>query len=439
MKNALIAAGAALLVAACSARSAPDGGRLAARATAAGADHVKVIAAPGGGAVVDGTLEGRQFALAIPHGWNGEALLMAHGYSVPGSPVAVPANPLDPDQTAGLLPRAYAEGVAVGYSAYDKAGMGVETGAANTLRLKRFLDRFGARRVYVAGASMGGNIVMALIERYPHEFAGALAACGVDTGWEEEVGWLISLRAVYNYITKDTPYALPGDHDLAADSLQPLPPLALVGDPWRAMQIWRTARPIAALFKAARANPNGREAVMIKEIADLGQTNPEPASFILPLFTVTLGMDDMNHTFGGVVAGNEGRIYHSDLLSPAQNAALNRGIQRIATDPKAVAYADVWHRSRGDFSTPLVTLHNRTDSLVPYLQAQRLGETVAKAGNGAHLVQFAVPPKVEPLPGTGLSGYAHCGFTPAQAGGAWDTLHGWVETGVRPAPATLGS
>jgi len=201
--------------------------------------------------------------------------------------------------------------------------------------------------------------------------------------------------------------------------------------------MWRTARPIVALFKAAQADPNGRQAALIKQIADLGQTNPEPASLIVPLLTVTLGMDDMIKTFGGIVAGNKDRVYHSDLLSPAENAALNGGIQRVAADPGAVAYVDVWHRSRGSFTTPLVTLHNEVDSLVPYFQARTLGQTVAEAGNSAHLFQFTAPPKVSPLTGTGLSGYAHCGFTTAQTERAWDALHDWVQTGVRPADATL--
>ena len=439
MKSFLAVAAVAFAFTAC-ARPAPPalkGDPFAARARAAGATDVVATAAPGGGTILDGTLEGRQFALAIPHDWNGEALLMAHGYSPPGSPVAVARDPLADDPSLGLLPRAYAEGVAVGHSAYDKAGVGVETGANNTLRLKRFLDRLGARRVYVAGGSMGGNIVMALIEDHPHEFAGAVTACGVDTGWEEEIGWLINLRAVYNYFTKGTPYALPGSHDLAVSGVGIEPPVALIGKPWQLVQIWRVARPVAALFKAAQARPDGPEAVLVKKIAALGETQPEPASLIIPLLTVTTGMDDMQATFGGVVAGNAGRVYRSDLLSPAENAALNRDIQRIATDPKAVAYADLWHRARGDFSTPLVTVHNAVDPLVPYAQAKTLGETVAKAGNGARLIQFTTSPVATPLPGTGLSGLTHCGFTKAQTGAAWDVLHRWVETGLRPAPTTL--
>jgi hypothetical protein len=137
------------------------------------------------------------------------------------------------------------------------------------------------------------------------------------------------------------------------------------------------------------------------------------------------------------VAGNKARIYHSELLTPAENEALNRGIQRIATDPKAITYVDVWHRSRGDFVTPLVTVHNQIDSLVPYSQAATLADTVARAGNSAHLLQLTAPPKISPLTGIGLSGYAHCGFTTAQKEHVWDLLHGWVQTGVRPAGPVL--
>ncbi len=108
-------------------------------------------------------------------------------------------------------------------------------------------------------------------------------------------------------------------------------------------------------------------------------------------------------------------------------------MQRFDADPAAVAYARRWHRPDGTFSVPLVTLHNRIDSLVPYAQSEGLGRIVARAGNQARLVQFTVPGVKAPLPVGGVEGYTHCGFKPEQAIAGWNALRSWVETGKRPA------
>lgn len=410
----------------------PSQRALADRITSAGANDVDPNGNPDGGMTIDARLDGRQFVLAVPARWNGQAVLFAHGYSAPGTPVAVPRDPLTKDPAGGLTRAAYGQGFAVGYSAYDKAGIGVESGARATLALRRLVGRITPGRVYVAGGSMGGNIVMALIEREPQAFAGALSACGVTTGWQEEIGALIDMRAAYNYFTRDTPYALPGNGDLQRSALNPLPPAlpTLVGGPWRMMQMKRLASPIERLFDDARANPAGPAAGIVRKISSLVPFDADPASFIFPLITVSLGQDDMKATFGGNVYGNVGKHYQSAALNAAETAALNAGIQRIAADAAAVRYADDWHRTTGRFSIPLVAMHNRIDSLVPYNQAEGLQAQVARAGNTRHLVLFAVDPVRKPIPGTGVSGYTHCGFTPAQLARAWNTLRQQVERGT---------
>lgn len=407
---------------------------LATMADKAGAREIATNGLPDGGMTLGGQIKGRQFALAIPPNWNRQALLFAHGYSMPGSPVRVAVNPVSKDQTGGLMKVAYDQGFAVGHSAFDKAGIGVESGARNTLALKYFVQKIGATRIYVSGGSMGGNIVMALIERHPDEFSGALAACGVTQGWEEEIGALVDMRAVYTYFTAGTDYALPGNSDIAISALSPTPPRALgfAGTPWRLIQMKRFASPVLKLFEDAKADPHGKAAQIVARVASLTRFEPEVASFIFPLLTISFGMDDMRASFGGNVYGNKDKVYRSALLSDAQNAALNKDIQRIAADPRSQAYADAWHRTTGKFKTPLVAIHNRIDSLVPYDQAVGLGRQVAAASNQGRLIQLTFPPLTTPIPGTDAKGYAHCGFEPAQIARSWNILRQWVETGQKP-------
>jgi pimeloyl-ACP methyl ester carboxylesterase len=387
-----------------------------------------------GGLLLNGTLEGRQFALAIPRDWNRQAMLFARGYSTPGSSIEVAEDPVESDKF-GILSTPYAQGFAVGHSAFDKAGMSVESGVVNTLRLKRFVDSLGATRVYVSGGSMGGNIVVALIEKYPQEFAGGLAACGVVGDWPSEVGRLVDLRAAYNYYTRGTQYALPGNKDLRHSALSPISsglvrPIAKIK---RFLQIKQIAGPVLDLFAAAEKNPGGPEARIIENIAAVTGAEKDVASFGIPLVTVALGMDDLNVSFGGMVYDNRDKQYASPHLTPEENAALNRDIQRTpAADSAAVAKAADWYQSTGRFEVPLLSLFNEIDPLVPSsVQQPKLRFAVEQAGNVERLLQRRVPAMRTKLPGTNAVGYVHCGLTKDQVATAWNDLRGWVETGVR--------
>lgn len=410
---------------------------LVARAAKLGATDLKTLPAPDGGFVLAGKLEGDQFSVAFPAGWKGGVLLFAHGYSAPGSPVAVAEDPLSAAVgTNGMMLKVYRDGYAAGHSAYDKAGMGVETASENTLRLRNFLAKLGAKRLLVAGGSMGGNIVMSLIEQHPKAFAGAISACGVTDGWESLFAQLIDMRAAYNVLTEGTPYALPGERDLLKSALPMDPPAgeAASSDAFRNGRIVQIALPVLTLAQAAAANPGGREARILKQVASIGGFEPEVASIAFPLVTVTLGMDDLGATLGGNIYSNIGKVYASGEMTGEEVAAFNAKVQRIAADPVAVANARRWHQATGRFAVPLVTIHNRIDSLVPHAQSEALGRIVAAAGNRKRLAQYTVPGTKAPLPVGGVEGYTHCGFTPEQMTATWEALKGWVETGKRPAP-----
>jgi pimeloyl-ACP methyl ester carboxylesterase len=411
-----------------------DQQRLVDRMRAAGATDVNANGRADGGMSVAGELEGRAFGIAVPVRWNGEAVLFANGYSIPGTPVSVPADPVAKDPSGGYLTAAYRDGFAVGQSAFDKPAMAVRSGVANTLRLRAWFQHFGTQRFYLGGASMGGNIVMALIEKHPDAFAGAMAACGVTGGWESEIGALVDLRASYDYFTRGTDYALPGAKALDANGLSPVPPtgLGFTRPLWLMWQIRRMSSPIAALFKEAHRNPGGAEAKMVAHIASVAKADPDPGSFMFSIMTAMVGMDDMRVSFGGAIYDNRAKIYRSHLLTEAENAALNRDIGRMAADPRAVAFADQWYRSTGRFRTPLITIHNEHDGLVFADQGRQLAVRVKQQDNESHLIQLWAPSQQKDIPGTGLKGWAHCGFTPQDGPRLWRALHQWVETGNRP-------
>ena len=409
---------------------------LVAKARAQGATDLVAHPSPAGGVTLVGKLEGDQFAIAVPAVWKGDGLVYAHGYSTPGTPVAVSDDPVGSSTGGGLMRFAYEDGVAVGHSAYDKDGLGVETGTLNTKRLRDFMVKLGARRVYAAGDSMGGGIVVTLLENYPGAFAGGLARCGVVASWKTLLGQLYDMRAAYNVLTAGTPYALAGEQDIRRSALSTTPPADSRMDvkTYGWAQLARIATPVLALFEAAKKAPDGREARILRQVAAIGGFEVDPGSIAFPLVTVTLGADDMAATAGGLPYGNIGKVYASGTMTPAEAAALNRNIQRVAASPKAISYMTRWHEASGRIDDPLVTMHNSIDSLVPYAQETRFAATVSKAGRSQRLVAYAVPPLRAPLPVGSVEAYTHCGFTPMQTKAAWTALHQWVETGKRPAP-----
>jgi pimeloyl-ACP methyl ester carboxylesterase len=350
--------------------------------------------------------------------------VFAHGYSTPDSSVEVSQDPVSKDPSLGLLAAAYAQGFAVGHSAYDKAGLGVEAGANATLRLHQFLAALGAKRGYVSGGSMGGGIVVALLEQHPNAFAGGLSACGVDSSWRETIGGVIDMRALYNYFTRGTPYALPGVQDLN-HSAAPTRPPAGTATPVAAYQLQQTlklALPIVKLFADADKAPEGPAAAIIRKIASVWGAAPDPASFLLPIITASQGMDDIEATAGGSTYSNRDKHYAGGALSEEEIVALNRDIQRIDADPAALHYIERWHEASGVFHVPLVALHNQIDSLVPYNQALELEAKVHAHGDPRRFALITVPPLRIQIPGTGVSGYAHCGFDAKQLADAWATL-----------------
>lgn len=407
---------------------------LLAKAHAAGGAALTPSVAPGGGMILNGTIDGRRFVLAIPPHWTGETVLFGQGYALPGTPPTVPTDPLAKDPGGGLFNHLYAQGIASGIAAVDKNGVATETATKNTLRLRGLAAKMGATRFYAVGGSMGGNIVLSLIENEPKAFSGAVAMCGVTQGWLSLVRQLTDMRGAYDVLTEGTPYALPGAKDLTRSALPIVPPAGdpTPGDAYREAQKMKLLSPILALFLAAKAAPQGPEARIIRQVAAIGGFAPDPAALAAPISSAALGMDDITATMGGLPIGNRDTVYAPPGMDAGQTADFNRKMQRYDADPRAVAYARHWHEATGRFRIPLVTVHQTIDALVPYAQSEGLGRVVTAAGNGARLAQYAVPPTTIALPG-GLTGYTHCGFTPAQNAAAFDAMRAWVRTGRKPA------
>lgn len=358
---------------------------------------------------VTGRLDNLPFVARFPERWNRQSVLFAHGYVTPGTPETVSA---DRDPAGGLGLLVNAQNYAYAYSAYAKSGYAVKSGVDATHQLKKFLDAVGSRQAYATGASMGGNIVVALVEKFPNDYVGAMPFCGVTGGWGEEIRYLTDFRVLYDFFTRGTPYVLPGAGDLLKPNADFTPQVL--------------QQRITALFTAAAtaqdATVKATARTIIGRIAAASGANPDPTSFVTALAGFTYGLQDYLVTTGGNGYSNVGKVYRS--LGDASDTALNAGVQRLTASPQARAYLDAWYRPTGVFKAKMLSFHNTIDPLVPFEHAALLRDVVTKAGNSANLVQQTVA--------ANPTAPRHCDFTPGQVTFAWNELRAWVDRGVTP-------
>lgn len=154
---------------------------------------------------------GAYFLIAIPSDYNGQLVLWNHGYSL-NPPDKVSAKDLGPG--LGLLEL----GFAVAASSYrpNAIGLGgwaVRDGAEDTENLRQRFVKFVGRpyRTFVVGASEGGLITAAIVERFGRDengtlnYDGALPLCGPLAGGRKNWYGGFDLRVVYQYYCKNLP------------------------------------------------------------------------------------------------------------------------------------------------------------------------------------------------------------------------------------------
>ncbi len=102
--------------------------------------------------------------------------MYAHGYTVVGS--RPPAQ--DSPRMKGVRDAFLSRGFAFAASDYSVQGWAVKEAIEETEALRRyFVAKHGApSETYITGHSMGGHITMAIIERYPEVYQGAMPMCG---------------------------------------------------------------------------------------------------------------------------------------------------------------------------------------------------------------------------------------------------------------------
>jgi pimeloyl-ACP methyl ester carboxylesterase len=328
-----------------------------------------LAAAPTAARTLSGELQGAPWRLDVPAGWNGDLVMLAHGYEPVGVPRTAPmaAN----DSTAPLL----AAGYAVAQSAYASQGWAVADAIADTERLRQ--QAVGhlkhVRHTWMLGFSMGGAVTIGSLERFPQHYAGGVSLCGANLSGEQIAADLLTTLVAFDYFFPK------------ADGL---PPAGLVSPDAAALPQGEVYQGIA---NALQHDPS-HAALLARRL----QVSADALAGTISLHALVL--HELATRSGGMPIGNIGVIYSGF----GDDTAFNAGVQRIRAVPAAQAQVRNALAMTGALKRPLVIQFNHNDpTIVPHMQAV-YPQMAARAG--------ARPlPRVLPPVGEG-----HCGFSEAQ-------------------------
>jgi hypothetical protein len=336
-----------------------------------------------------GTLDGAPYRIDIPTDWNHALVVFYHGYALRPYTFHLAAH-LDGQQKP-FYDRHYA----VIESAYSRAGWALEQAYPETESLRRyFIKTYGQpRETYVAGGSMGGDLVSITLELNPKAYLGGLDLCGAVGPTYAAFERRFAMRAAFDAYFPDV-----------------MPPLVPVPASFE-----DTLTDYDKVLAALRGNPAA--ATLLRNLT--GLHSDADLAHNIPYWTFVVG--DLQKRAGGNPFDNRNTIY-SGTMSTVSDLELNERVKRYAANPRAQAYLVRHYTPSGRLGRPMLALHTIYDPVVQIGQLALYNQIVESAGAGENLVQQYVDRE------------GHCNFTEDEIGRAFDELVRWTHNGPRPTP-----
>ncbi len=374
-----------------------------------------------------GVIDGAGYRVEVPDNWNGMLVMYAHGYRGEGDVLTVS----NPDIRQYYIENGYAWAA----SSYSTNFYDVRTGVEDTNALALAFTEIAAdngrtldtpSKIYITGHSMGGHVTAAAIETEPYatannvvEYAGAVPKCGV-LGGELEFDYLLSFTLAAQEVAGMGATTFPAtDFDIAAIN----------------EVLWNQPPPTfgeLASGEAQPADPTDEGLILQGIVRDLsgGERPAFVQGFQGPYYYVVMGTGGRDGTINGILAedltSNVGFTYQidTDPALSAEERAFNNSILRVMADPGANALRDDglrWiPRINGQFSVPVVSLHNLGDLYVPFVHEQAYRRRAEANGSDYWLVQRAI--RSSP----------HCDFTQEEQIEAFADMIAWEQNGTKP-------
>ncbi|KPL10702.1 MAG: hypothetical protein AMS26_21190 [Bacteroides sp. SM23_62] len=329
-----------------------------------------------------GEINSARYKIYIPGDWNGGLVMYAHGYEEIGEEVEGYSREVD-----DFMEIFTSCGFAYAASAYKRQGLIIKDGIEDSEALRSYFElRYGKPDIcIITGHSMGGIISLALIEKYPAEYDGALPLCG----WLSPVYSLLKrgldMLAAYDYLFgKNDGEIVIGSDYIDAESIQEK----------------LSRKPDLAGFFAEHFS------VRMDDIANVIELNQ-------------LVFKECTAWIGGLPAGNIQTIYAG---FGNDDRVLNRKILRYAADPGAREYYIKYYTPTGIISDPVLALHTVYDKISPVNNYQYYEELTEIKRTADYYVQQYVVSE------------GHCEFTTGDVADAFDQLLKWIREGKRPGP-----
>ena len=383
---------------------------------------------PNGTNVLQGTLGGANYTIAVPSNWNGTLALYSHGYVFSNQPLLNPAIDVSGPLSGAFLQQGYA----IAGSSYSQNGWAIQQAFHDQIALLDFFDATCGTptRTIALGHSLGGIISAGLVQLFPDRFAGALPMCGALAGgigdWNQGLDGAFAFKVL-----------LAGNAPLS---------IVHITDP---ISSFNLAQQILA---QAQSSPQGRARIALAAALSgipgwFDPASPEPASndfttqeqnqvpweshdFAFTFF----GRAELEFRAGGNPSWNIGVDYTTQLAHSAdrdevialyQQAGLNltqdmaalETAPRITADPQAVAYLNKYITLNGVLNIPVLTMHTTGDGIEVNQNEQAYASVVHSSGDTSLLRQVFVHRA------------GHCTFTPAETLTAFQTLIHRLDSG----------
>ncbi|HSF38079.1 MAG TPA: hypothetical protein VLA70_18275 [Nocardioides sp.] len=355
---------------------------------------------------------GAYYAIAVPHDWNGDLVVHAHGGPDLGD-ASDPARSVEDLDRWAVMAR---EGYAWVGSAYRRGGYGTRMAVADTESARQvFEESFGVPGTTLAhGQSWGGDVAAKLVEVHPASYDGVLLTNGVLAGASRGYDYRVDLRVVYQYYC--------GNHPRPTEPQYPL---------WMGLRedSTMTSAGLRARLQECtgyQSEPAGRTALQQRNLDDILAVTQVPERTLeshLRFATFTFRDIVHNRLDGRNPFSNVGVHYSGSH----DDKALNQGVERFAADPSARRDLTWDSDLTGAVEVPTVTLHAIDDPTVFIEHESAYRETREGAGTADDLVQVFT--RESEHSSLSNSGYA----------AAIDALDTWVDTGEKPTPAGVST
>jgi pimeloyl-ACP methyl ester carboxylesterase len=333
-----------------------------------------------------------------PTGWNGQLVIYAHGFVAPQAPLALPTSDLAIIGGNSTLAALLQSGFAFATTSFRKNGYAVQQAAQDINQLLGYFNTLVApgshKNTYLVGGSDGGLIATKLVEEFSQSYDGALSLCAPMGGAAYQTKYLGDFRVVFDYFFP----SVFRDEFKAFE----VPELAYLN--------WDTSLGYAQQIAAAMAlNPSAASQLFkVTRVAlnsqDLSGSAVQAALSLL--FYSIWETPDLLATAGGIPYDNRLTLY----LGSNNDFALNRRVERVASDADARSYLRQFYQPSGQLHRPLVSLHTVFDPLVPFNHELIYLGLTTLAGQRKNLTI---------LPTTS---YGHCNFQQAEVLGAFGLL-----------------